>query len=57
LNKMGEELTDELIQLEEAVSAQTEADASEEPHKVLVRFTLNEVLLAFHDITAGMTRF
>jgi hypothetical protein len=39
------------------VSAQTEADASGEPHKALERFTLNEVLLAFHDITAGMTRF
>jgi hypothetical protein len=53
----GEELTDGLIQLEEAVSAETEADASEGPHKALEHFTLNEVLLAFHDIAAGMARF
>lgn len=50
----GEKLTDELIQLE-AHSAETEADASEEPHEALERFTLNEVL--FHDIAAGMARF
>jgi hypothetical protein len=39
------------------VSAETEADASEEPHKALERFPLNEVLLAFHDTAAGMARF
>lgn len=53
----GEELTDELIQLEEAVSAETEANALDEPHKALESFTLNEVLLAFHDIAAGIARF
>ena len=53
----GEELTDELIQLEEAVSAETEANALDEPHKALGSFTLNEVLLAFHDIAAGIARF
>lgn len=52
----GEELMDELIQLEEAVSAETEADASEEPHKALECFPLNEVLV-FHDIAAGMANF
>lgn len=53
----GEEVTDELIQLEEAVSAETEIVASEEPHKALEHFPLNEVLLAFHDIAAGMADF
>jgi len=53
----GEELTDELIQLEEAVSAETEANALDEPHKALESFTLNEVLLAFHGIAAGIARF
>jgi hypothetical protein len=53
----GEELTDELIQLEETVSAETEADALEESHKALGHFTLYEVLLAFRDIEAGMARF
>jgi hypothetical protein len=53
----GEELTDELIQLEEALFAETEADALEEPHKTLEHFPLNEVLLALHDIAAGMTDF
>jgi hypothetical protein len=32
------------------VSAEIEANASEEAHKALEHFTLNEVLLAFQDI-------
>ena len=53
-----EELTDEeLIKLEEAVSAETETEALGETHKAPEHLTVNKVLLAFHDIAAGMARF
>lgn len=54
----GKELTDEeLIKLEEAVSAETETEVLEETHEALECFTMNKLLLAFHDIAAGVARF